>query len=118
MKTYKAPDNSLHSIDAQYAYLLPAGCVEISDVEAESIRETTPAAPSIVTMRQARLALLQAGHLSTVNAAIAAGGQADQIEWEYAATVERNSPLVSNMALALGLTEQALDSLFTLAASL
>lgn len=77
-----------------------------------------PPVPTTVSMRQARLALLQAGHLATVDAAIASGGQADQIEWEYAATVERNSPLVSNMALALGLTEQALDDLFTLAASL
>lgn len=74
--------------------------------------------PSIVTMRQARLALLQSGYLSTVNAAIAAGGQADQITWEYATEVDRNSPLVVNMATALNLTSQQLDNLFTLAAPL
>ena len=74
--------------------------------------------PSIVSMRQARLALLQAGLLSTVNAAISAGGDADKIEWEYAADVDRNSPLVHNMKAGLNLTDADLDSLFTLASSL
>ena len=74
--------------------------------------------PSIVTMRQARLALLQSGLLSTVNAAISSGGDADKIEWEYAADVDRNSPLVQNMKAGLSLTEDDLDSLFILAATL
>jgi hypothetical protein len=77
-----------------------------------------PGPPSIVSMRQARLALLQAGLLATVDAAIAAGGQADQITWEYATEVDRNSALVFNMVAALNLTSQQLDDLFTLAASL
>ena len=38
MPFYKAPDNSLHFIDPQYAYILPPGCVEITDEEAEAIR--------------------------------------------------------------------------------
>lgn len=74
--------------------------------------------PSVVSMRQARLVLLQAGLLATVDAAISAGGQADQITWEYATEVDRNSALVSNMAAALNLSSQQLDDLFTLAASL
>ena len=74
--------------------------------------------PSIVSMRQARLALLQSGLLSTVSAAIAAGGEADQIEWEYATEVNRNQPLVQNMKAGLGLSDADLDNLFTLAASL
>lgn len=74
--------------------------------------------PTVVPMRQARLALLQNNLLATVNAAIAAGSEADQITWEYATEVDRNSPLVANMAAALNLTEQDLDNLFTLAATL
>lgn len=74
--------------------------------------------PTVVPMRQARLALLQQNLLATVNAAIAAGSEADQITWEYATEVDRNSPLVANMAAALNLTEQDLDNLFTLAATL
>jgi hypothetical protein len=77
-----------------------------------------PAIPSIVSMRQARLALLQSGLLSTVSAAIAAGGEADQIEWEYATEVNRNQPLVQNMKAGLNLSDADLDNLFTLAASL
>lgn len=39
MPHYKAPDNSLHFIERDYAHLLPAGSVEISDAEADQIRE-------------------------------------------------------------------------------
>jgi hypothetical protein len=46
-----------------------------------------------------------------------AGGAA-KIEWEYAATVERDSTLVVGMTAALGLTEQQLDDLFVAAGAL
>jgi hypothetical protein len=75
-----------------------------------------PVIPTSVTMRQARLALLGAGLLDQVNAAIT--DPAAQIEWEYATTVERNSPLVQNLSIGLGLTEEQLDSLFTTASTL
>jgi hypothetical protein len=74
------------------------------------------AVPQAVTMRQARLALLSAGLLDQVNAAIT--DPAARIEWEYATTVERNSSLVQSLASGLGLTEPQLDDLFTLAATL
>lgn len=81
-----------------------------------------PPIPSRVTMRQARLALLGAGLLSTVNATIEsmAGvqGEAARIEWEYALSVERDSPLVAGLSAALGLTAAQLDALFTTAAGL
>ena len=35
---YKAPDNSLHFIEPSFAHLLPDGCVEITEEEAESLR--------------------------------------------------------------------------------
>lgn len=69
-----------------------------------------------VTMRQARLALLQSGLLTQVSASIT--DPAAQIEWEYAQTVERNSPLVQQIATGLNLTEAQLDDLFQLAVSL
>lgn len=74
--------------------------------------------PTVVTMRQARLALLQANLLSTVNTAIKAGNEEDKITWEYATEVYRNSPLVTNMVTALGLSDSQLDDLFALAATL
>ena len=74
--------------------------------------------PSICSMRQARLALLQSGLLATVDAAIAQGSEADKITWEYATEVNRNQPLVQNMKAGLNLSDDDLDNLFTLAASL
>lgn len=82
--------------------------------------EPEPFKPKSVTMRQARLALLEAGHYSSVQTAINAIEdtiirQASQIEWEYAATVDRDSSFTQGMANALGLTEQDMDNLFMLA---
>ncbi|MEY4756847.1 MAG: hypothetical protein RJA34_1745 [Pseudomonadota bacterium] len=77
-----------------------------------------PQVPQSVTMRQARLALLGAGMLTQVNAAITQADQAAQIEWEYAQTVERNSALVQTLAAGLGLTDADLDALFVAAATL
>lgn len=78
--------------------------------------------PAVVTMRQARLALLQNGMLTQVNDAVAgmpgAAGDAARIEWEFSSTVERNRPLVQSLIGALGLTESQLDDLFRLAATL
>jgi hypothetical protein len=74
--------------------------------------------PSFVSMRQARLALLGAGLLDTVNAGIGQMGQAEQIEWEYASEVRRDSALVAAMGAALNLDDAALDALFVTAATL
>lgn len=74
--------------------------------------------PTVVTMRQARLALLQVNLLSSVNTAIAAGSDTDKITWEYATEVRRDDALVINMATALNLSATDLDNLFTLAATL
>lgn len=82
-----------------------------------------PKPVTVVTMRQARLALLQAGLLASVDQAIAdiadlAKKAAAQIEWEYAQEVKRNSPLVVQISAGLGLDDAAIDGLFQQAASL
>lgn len=86
------------------------------------IKITQITIPQIVTMRQARLALLQSGYLDIVNTAIAnmtgVEGAAAKIEWEYAQTVDIKSPLVTTMTTMLSLTEEQLDDLFTLAGGL
>ena len=78
--------------------------------------------PAVVSMRQARLALLAAGHLSKVNAALAAlpspQKEAAQIEWEYATEVRRESDLVKGIGAAIGLDAAALDALFIAGAKL
>lgn len=77
-----------------------------------------PAVPEVVTMRQARLALLQAGLLAQVNTAIASADDATKITWEFSSEVQRNNPLVSTLAAALNLSDAQLNNLFTLAATL
>jgi hypothetical protein len=73
--------------------------------------------PSVVSMKQARLALLEANLLPVVNDTIAAGDEASKITWDYAAEVNRNDPLVMSMKSVLGLSDAQLDDLFMLAAT-
>lgn len=100
-----------------------AGCFWRGDRwEIEDAKPPVAPVPTAVTMRQARLALLGAGLLAQVNAAIAsmagAEGEAARIEWEYALEVRRDSPLVAGLSAALGLTDEALDNLYRAAAGL
>ena len=74
--------------------------------------------PQQVTMRQARLALLSAGLLDDVEAVISAAGRAAQLEWEYAAVVERSNPAVAIVQQQKALTDAQIDDLFREAAKL
>ncbi|MBA4009086.1 MAG: hypothetical protein C0486_09950 [Erythrobacter sp.] len=79
--------------------------------------------PQSVTMRQARLALLEMGLSGAVTAAIKAipdpkQREAALVTWEYSAAVERDNPLIEMLGPALGLSGAALDDLFRLAATL
>ena len=80
------------------------------------------AVPEVVTMRQARLALLGAGLLAQVDAAIASMPEpqkkAASIEWEYSNALQRNNPFVSQLGAALGLDESGIDALFVEASKL
>ena len=81
-------------------------------------RPAPPRAPESVTMRQARLALLAADALASVNAAVAAAGEAARIEWEFAQEVRRDWPLVNQLTAALGWTSEQVDALFIAAENL
>ncbi len=84
--------------------------------------EPGPDVPQQVTMRQARLALLGAGLLGSVENAIdgldSPLKEAARIEWEYAAEVDRHSPTMQMLAAGLELSDAQLDALFTAAAEL
>jgi len=100
-----------------------AGCFWRDDHwEVEDAKPPVAPVPEVVTMRQARLALLGAGLLHQVNGAIAAmpgdEGDAARIEWEYAQEVRRDSPLVAALSAAFGWTGAQLDDLFTEGAKL
>ena len=78
--------------------------------------------PQEVTMRQARLALLDAGLLANVQTAINSLPETAktkaQIEWDYSNTLQRSNPFVATLGAALGLNEAALDNLFIAASKL
>jgi len=69
-----------------------------------------------LSMRQTRLALLNAGLLSQVESAIANMAEPEKskakIEWEYASTVKRNDPWLISLGTELGLSEEQIDELF------
>lgn len=84
---------------------------------ADEMRARNPV-PQQVTMRQARLALLSAGLLDDVEMVITAAGRAAQLEWEYAAMVERSNPAVAIVQQQQGMTDEQIDGLFREAAKL
>jgi len=80
-----------------------------------------PIAPQyaqVITIRQARLALHNAGLLDDVEAAIAQADRAVQIEWEYATEFRRDWPTLLAMQPLLGLTDEQIDGLFVAASAL
>jgi hypothetical protein len=77
------------------------------------IPEPPPPSPiTQVTMRQARLVLLNNDLLDSVEQVIAQASKAVQIEWEYATVVYRDSELVTQIASQLGLSVEQIDALF------
>jgi len=82
-----------------------------------------PGVPPVVSMRQARLALLAAGKLAAIEQAIDAiedetQRAAARIEWDFAAMVERGSAFVALLGGAVGLTDEDTDDLFRAAIQL
>lgn len=105
------PDDS--PVDVGWSYAPPTGEEGSGAFAAPFVANPEPAAVTSITMRQARLALLAAGKLADVQAAIEGLSspikEAAQIEWEYAATVERDNALLQMLVPALNLD---LDALF------
>lgn len=81
-----------------------------------------PAVPQSISMRQARLALLGAGLLATVETSIDNLEEPDRsaarIEWEYATEMRRDHHLIAALAAEMQLSESQIDDLFIAAAGL
>lgn len=73
--------------------------------------------PQVITMRQARLQLLEVGLLDDVEALISQDRKW-QIEWEYATEVERISPLIESVKEGMSLTDEQIDNMFLEASKL
>ena len=109
------PDDSNVQVDGVLGVYLQADWEQMREDE---LRARNPV-PQQVTMRQARLALLGAGLLDDVEMVIAAAGRAEQLEWEYAAVVDRSGPIVAIVQQQQkALTDAQIDDLFREAAKL
>ena len=84
--------------------------------EVERLATATPKVTT-VTPRQARLALLEAGLLDTIETKLRGKNKAIQIAWDYATEINRDDPLITAIAQELNLTDAAIDLLFKNAAS-
>lgn len=75
--------------------------------------------PQNIAMWQARVALSKAALLDRANAVVAAANDPVISNfWEYATGIDRSSPTLAKIALALGQTDAQLDALFVEAASI
>ena len=108
------PEDADTQVDGVLGVYLQADWETMRDDE---MRARNPV-PQQVTMRQARLALLGAGLLDDVEVVIAAAGRAAQLEWEYAAVMDRSNPAVAIVQQQKALTDAQIDDLFREAAKL
>lgn len=96
--------------------------LENDDPELLAFLNPPPPIPQEVTMRQARLALLDAGLLDDVEAAVNAipgiDGERARIEWNFSNTVKKNQPITQMLASVIGLTPQQIDDMFVLGVTL
>lgn len=121
MPYYKTLDSAVHFLDsAEFSYLLPQGSTEITEEEAMSLSPQPEIihAPLVVSAWQIRKALNATALRESVEVAISQADQDTKDAWEYAASFERDHPLVLSLGAALEKTDTELDALFGLAASL
>lgn len=110
------PDGELLEFDPGVAH--PEMLWDGSALSVPPAPEPVVTVPRSVSMRQARLALLSAGLLDTVEGLIAHQPRAVQIEWDYATDIWRSRDLVVTLGAALGLSNAQLDALFIAAAAI
>lgn len=105
---YTDSEDVLHTVAEQEAAAIAA------DIEAKRVA----AIPASVSPRQIRQALTRAGLRASVEAAVAAGDQDTKDWYEFATEFRRDSPVVADLGLALGVSDLQLDDLWTLAGTL
>lgn len=62
--------------------------------------------PRKISVRQAKLALLNAGLLDDIEAMIEKSEKSVQISWEYATEFERNNPLILSLGALMKMSEE------------
>lgn len=124
MKYYKNQNGQVYAFEADGSqdYLIKPEYALMTSEEVEQHLAPELKPVEVVEMAQARLALLNAGHLAKVDPIIEAMPEpqrtAARIEWEYRARVRRDSDLTQAIAAAIPLSDAEMDQLFTTAATL
>ena len=88
---------------------IPQATVDLAIIEKVKL-EKKMSVPGSITMRQAKLHLLELGLLDEVESIISSN-RAWQIEWS-GSTVERVSPLIEVLKTTLALTDDVVDDMF------
>ena len=100
----------------------PATPAELAQREIDIAAAAVPVVPVSVPMLNARLALIEAGHMTAVKAFVdtmpGIDGEQARAYLEYAQNVRRDHPLVEGIRQVLGLTPAAIDTLFITAATI
>jgi hypothetical protein len=124
---WESPDLVVPKHVAAGAYVVEADLPEDFSVLAYSwdgalvatvVTPPPPPVPQQVTMRQACLALENAGLLDEVEALVATLPRPYQIEWERASVVQRDNALVEVVRQQQGMTVEQIDDLFRQAETL
>jgi hypothetical protein len=118
------PDNVVGNlIEGPNGFTPPVGWIEcpietepgaVYDPVAGTFENPPSPVPSTISRFQARAALLAAGLLPTIEAAMAdpAMDPFAKLAWDYAQDFNRASPTISGLQAMLGLTDATLDALF------
>ena len=100
----------------EQSWVITDKSAEVIAAEAEVKR--IAAIPASVSPRQIRMALTAAGLRESVEGAVLAGDQNLKDWWLFSTAFDRSNPQVNGMGVALGVASEALDDLWTLAATL
>lgn len=121
MKYYKHNGEvyAFESDGSQDAWI-PSGAALMTDAEVDAHLNPPPIIiiPQSISRFQARAALLAAGLLSDVEAAVAAADPFAQLAWAEAQEWRRDSPTLLALAHGIGLTDTEIDDLFIQAAAI
>ena len=105
-----------------YQRAVRAGVVQVGEVWRQAWEVVPALVPESVPMLNARLALIQAGHMAAVNTHLAgmAGTDGEQARtfFEFAQNVRRDHRVVEDLRVALALSPAQIDDLFILAKTL
>jgi hypothetical protein len=102
----------IQSINAATGETLVRDATPAEVAEIETLRNAPLPVPTVISRRQARLALLNAGLLDAVEAIIAKAPPAVRITYEDATEWWRDDPLIASFSVSLGLTTEQVDNLF------